>query len=180
MLSTSGIDVVGFDISPKMISFAQSRVRGSFTVSDMLSYQPEGEFAGIFMIFCHLQLSYADFHAAAYKFASALQPDGIFALGQMPSDTYLKENDPAYDETKAYVEDFAAPFMGQLLPTFMMSAEGQRRFLREMGLEIIWENIDTFQPNNEKCVPEVQQYIIAKRVGEKPLTPPLPFPKTSR
>ncbi|KFZ16359.1 hypothetical protein V501_02258 [Pseudogymnoascus sp. VKM F-4519 (FW-2642)] len=96
----------------------------------------------------------------------------------MPSDIYVKD-DSCYDETKVYVEDYKAPFMGELLPTLMLSAEGQRNFLRSMGLEIVWDHIDTFQPRHEKCAPEEQQYIIARRPHEQSLALPKPFPKAS-
>lgn len=52
MLTKAGFDVVGCDISPKMIKLAQVRVKGLFTVSDMLNYEIEDKFAAIFMIFC--------------------------------------------------------------------------------------------------------------------------------
>jgi SAM-dependent methyltransferase len=176
MLSKAGLEVVGCDISPRMIELAQARVKGSFVVSDMLEYKPEGKFAGVFIIFSHLQLSYADFHSTAYKYANALQAGGILVIGQMPSDIYVKD-DSHYDETRTYVEDYPAPFMGELLPTFAMSEEGQLNFLRSMGLDVISNKVDTFQPNNEKCEPEEQQYTIAKRPNEQPLAQPRPLPK---
>jgi ubiquinone/menaquinone biosynthesis C-methylase UbiE len=176
MLSNAGLDVVGFDISPKMVAYAQSRVKGSFTVSDMLQYRPEGKFAGVFIVFAQLQLSYADIHTAVYKFAQTLEEGGILALGQMPGDAYVRD-ESHWDETKTYVEDYDAPFMGEMLPTLMLSAQGQRDFLTSMGLEIVSETIDMFQPNNEKCVPEEQQYIIVRRVSEKPLAAPKPLPR---
>lgn len=41
MLSKAGLQVVGFDISPKiMVKWAQSRVQGRFLVSDILEYKP--------------------------------------------------------------------------------------------------------------------------------------------
>jgi SAM-dependent methyltransferase len=176
MLSKAGLQVVGCDISPRMIQLAQERVDGSFTVSDMLEYKPEGKFAAVFIIFSQLQLSYADFHSAAYKYANALQVGGILAIGQMPSDIYVKD-DSCYDETRTYVEDYETPFMGEQLPTLMLSAKGQLDFLRSMGLEIVSDAIDTFQPNNEKCEPEEQQYIIARRPNEQPLAQPRPLPR---
>ena len=177
LLSNARLEVSGFDISPKMIHYAQSRVKGTFLVSDMLEYQPEGTFAGVFIIFAHLQLSYADFQAAVYKFSLALEPGGILALGQMPADRYVRaESD--WDETKTYVENYDAPFMGEMLPTLALSAEGQLAFLRSMGLEIVSNKIDTFQPKNPKCLPEEQQYIIARRPDTKTLSPPKPFPKS--
>jgi len=162
-----------------MIKLAQTRVKGHFVISDMLNYEIELKFAAVFMIFSTLQLSYVDFHCAGYKFANALQPGGLLALGQMPSDTYV-EDVSSYDETKTYVEDYPAPFMGEMLPTLMLSAEGQRNFLSSMGLEVVWEQIDTFQPRNEKCEPEEQQYIIARRPDERPLAQPKPLPKASK
>ena len=179
MLSKAGLDLVGIDISPKMIEFAQSRVKGSFTVTDMLTYQPSGKFAGIFIIFCQLQLSYADMHAAVYKFAQALEPSGILALGQMPGDSHVKDAS-LWDETKTYVEDYPAPFMGEMPPTLMLSAQGQREFLTSMGAEIVSETIDMFQPNNDKCLPEQQQYIIVRRTSEQALREPRPLPKTEK
>lgn len=179
MLAKAGLEVVGCDISPKMVQLAQDRVKGLFTVSDMLNYEIDGKFAAVFMIFSHLQLSYADFHSAAYKYANALQPGGILALGQMPSDSYVTD-DSYYDETKAYVENYNAPFMGEMLPTLMLSAEGQRNFLRSMGLEIVWDRTDTFQPHYEKCAPEVQQYIIARRPDVQLLALQKPLPKASK
>lgn len=182
MLSEAGLDVVGFDISPKMVEYASTRVKGSFTVSDMLEYKPEppnGAFAAVFIIFAHLQLSYSDFHAAACKFAQTLRPGGIIAIGQMPGDKYVKDTSD-WDETRTYVENYDAPFMGEPLPTFMMSARGQRDFLTSMGLEIVCETIDLFQPNNDKCEPEEQQYIIARRTSEKRLDLPKPLPTQGR
>jgi len=176
MLATAGFDVVGTDISPKMVKLASDRVKGKFTVADMLTYEPEGEFAAVLMIFCHLQLEYRDFWSAAYKFAKALQPGGYFALGQMPSDRYVEKE--KLDETGTFVVD-DAPFMGEMLPTLMLSAEGQREFFRSMGLEVVWERTDLFQPKNEKCDPEEQQYIIARRPSDKTVEEPKPKPKES-
>ncbi len=176
LLSKAGFEVVGFDISPKMVELAQSRVKGSFVVSDMLEYRPEGKFAGIFIIFAQLQLSYADLHSAVYNLAQALAEGGIVVLGQMPGDSHVRD-ETHWDETGTYVEDYDAPFMGKMLPTLMLSAQGQREFLTSMGLEIVSETIDMFQPKNEKCVPEEQQYIIARRPNEQPLTEPKPLPR---
>ena len=177
LLSNAGLEVSGFDISPKMVNYAQSRIKGTFFVSDMLEYKPEGKFAGVFIIFAHLQLSYADFQAAVYKFSLALEPGGILALGQMPADKYVRA-ESHWDETKTYVENYNAPFMGEMLPTLALSAEGQLEFIRSMGLEVVSNKIDTFQPNNRKCLPEEQQYIIARRPNAKTLSPPKPLPKS--
>ncbi|PMD12023.1 subtilisin-like protein [Hyaloscypha hepaticicola] len=61
-----------FDISPRIIQLARSGFKGLFSVSDMLCYRPDGSFAAVFMIFSHLQLSYAGFSSAALKLAIGL------------------------------------------------------------------------------------------------------------
>lgn len=175
MLSKAGLQVSRFDISTKMIKLAVSRVKGSFVVSDMLEYNPEGRFTGVLIVFSHLQLSYADFHTAAFKFANVLEPGGILVIGQMPIDSYIKD-DSDCDETKTYVEDYPAPFMEGMLPTFAMSAAGQLQFLQSIGLDIVSSKVDTFHPNNEKCAPEEQQYVIARRPDDRPLRLPKSLP----
>ncbi|RDW76150.1 hypothetical protein BP5796_06971 [Coleophoma crateriformis] len=142
MLAQAGMNIVGIDISPNMIQLAKDRIEGDFTVSDMLGYEVHGEFDAILIIFSHLQLLRDSSHRAT------------------PSDTYVDDNSH-YDKDPTYVEDYDAPFMGEMLPTFMMTAEGQRKLLRSFGLDIVWEIMGTFHPDNEKCDPEEQQYIIA-------------------
>lgn len=149
-----------------MVAYASSRVAGNFTVGDMLTYQPlDGTFDAIFVIFSQLQLQYADFRTAMLKYTAALRPGGLLVLGQMPGDDHVEDGN--WDETRTWVEDYPAPFMGEMLPTLMLSREGQRKFLQAMGLQVVWERIDIFEPKNERCVPEEQQYIIARK-GEGP------------
>lgn len=180
ILADADMEVHGFDIAPKMVEYASRRVpKGKFVASDMLEYQPEGQFAGIFIIYSHLQLDYLSFHTATFKLAKALKPGGILVIGQSPTDTRVPEGDPAFDETKSYVSPYMLPFWGKPLPTFMMSREGQLEFLRSMGLEIVYETVDPFQPDNPKCGVETQQYVIAQRSNDAPLSPPRPLPKTS-
>jgi hypothetical protein len=57
MLSQVELDVVGFNISPKMVRFAQSRVKGLFTISDMLGYDPDCQFAAVSNFFLLTYLS---------------------------------------------------------------------------------------------------------------------------
>ncbi|KAK3677128.1 hypothetical protein LTR78_003333 [Recurvomyces mirabilis] len=175
MLASAGMEVVGTDIAPKMIALARSQVKGTFLETDMLTYQPEGEFDAVLMIFCHLQLSYKDFHTAAYKFASTLRPGGLFIIGEMPADRYVKDVS-SYDKSGSWVEDYPAPFFGEALPTFMMTEQGLLHFLKSMGFEIISNTVDTFQPSSQKCDPEEQQYVIARRLHHAPVKQPQPQP----
>ncbi|KAK4549174.1 hypothetical protein LTR36_007632 [Oleoguttula mirabilis] len=177
MLADAGMEVEGFDIAPKMVELASNRVpKGKFEATDMLEYQPKGHFAGIFIIYSHLQLDYSSFHSATFKLAKALKVGGIVAIGQSPTDTRVPKDDPAFDETQSYVEAFNLPFWGEPLDTFMMSRAGQKEFLTSMGLEIVYETVDDFQPDNPKCGVETQQYVVGRRPNDAPLSPPKPLP----
>jgi hypothetical protein len=89
-----------------MIEHAQSRVKGTFIVSDMLTYPVSTDtYGGIFIIYSQLQLNYESFYHAAYKYACALQPGGIIVIGQSPSDTHV-EDPTAMDVTGTYAEGY--------------------------------------------------------------------------
>ncbi|KAK3716635.1 hypothetical protein LTR37_006265 [Vermiconidia calcicola] len=177
MLADAGMEVIGTDVAPNMVKHAQARVKGTFEVADMVDYEPKDEFAAVFIIYSQLGLSYADFHAAAYKFAKILQPHGLMVIGQSPADPKVSAEDPAWDETKTYVEGYNLPFWGENFDTLMFTREGQKDFLRSMGFEIVYDTFDIFQPENPKCDPEHQQYVIAQRRQEQPMTEPKPLPK---
>ena len=58
----------------------------------------------------------------------------------------------------------------------MLSREGQKEYLRSMGLEIVYDTLDVFQPDNPACAPETQQYVIGRRPDDAELSPPKPAP----
>lgn len=180
MLAEAGFEVHGFDIAPKMVEYASQRVpKGTFVVSDMLEYQPKHDFAGIFIIYSQLSLDYASFHQATFNLAKALSPGGLLAVGQSPTDTHVPKDDHAYDETGSYVQGYNLPFWGKPFATLMMSRDGQQSFLRSMGLEVVYETMDDFQPDNQQCSVETQQYVIAQRPDSAPLYPPKPLPRST-
>lgn len=177
MLADAGMDVVGSDVAPQMVKLAQKSVKGNFEVADMVDYQPTGTFDAIFIIFSQLGLTYADFHGAVSRLARTLRPDGLLIIGQAPAEQVVPPEDVAWDETRSYVEGYNLPFWGQPFPTLMFSREGQKGFLQSIGLTIGYDEVNTFQPDNPKCDPEVQQYVIAQRQGDARVKEPMPSPK---
>lgn len=109
------MQVTGIDIAPKMVQLAQERVKGSFQVADLLEYEPETALDGVFIIYAQLSLSYASVHAMAFKYAKALQPGGLMVVGQTPADVHVKPEDPAWDKSGAYVEDFSKSWLSSPL-----------------------------------------------------------------
>lgn len=178
MLADAGMDVVGSDVAPQMVKLAQQSVAGTFEVADMVEYQPEGTFDAELIIFSQLGLTYADFHKSVYRLAKALGPSGLLVIGQAPAEQIVPLQDPAWDETRSYVEGYNLPFWGQPFPTLMFSRSGQRAFLASMGFTILYDKMDIFQPDNAKCAPETQQYIIARRHQDEMVKEPAPMPKS--
>ena len=177
MLADAGMNVTGTDIAPNMVELATTRIQGTFTAADMCDYDPPGNFAGIFIIYSHLGLSYADFHSAAFRFAKALQPGGILVIGASPTENHkVPEDDPTWDDTKSLVDGFNLPFWGKPFFTLMFTRKGQLAFLRSMGLEVVYDEADWFKPDNLACHPEFQQYVIARRNGDQTISEPKPLP----
>ncbi|KAK0246633.1 hypothetical protein LTS09_018227 [Friedmanniomyces endolithicus] len=178
MLSVAGMDVTGTDVAPKMIELARRRVKGTFEIADMADYKPKESYDAIFIIYSQLGLEYATFHGAVSRLIHSLRPDGLLAIGQSPADK-IPKGDPAWDATNTYAEGYDLPFWGEPFATLMFTREGQRRFLESMGLYIVYDTLDVFQPDNPKCHPEHQHYIIARRRGDQALQEPLPLPEKS-
>ncbi|TKA74274.1 hypothetical protein B0A55_06203 [Friedmanniomyces simplex] len=176
-LAEAGLKVTGIDIAPKMIEIAQSKVQGDFRVADCVQYQPQGKFDAIFIIYSQLSLKYADVHAMIFRLAESLSSGGLICVGQDAADDHVPDDDPHWDKTHTYAEDFNLPFWGKPFKTLLLTRQGQQDFLTSMGFEVVSETLDVFQPDNPACDPEHQQYVIARRPNDDPLSPPKPLPK---
>lgn len=173
-LSNAGAEVVGVDISPKMVDHARSRVKGTFVQADFLDFiPPHSTYHAVVIIFSLLQLSsYSDFYAIMTKYGGLVEAGGYFVLGTMPSDNYVKERSD-YDETGTYAVDFPTPFMGKSENTFFLTSSGLVNFVTSMGFKVISNEIGSFHPNDPRCVPEDQQYLIVQRLGDQPIQKPV-------
>ena len=130
----------------------------------MVDYEPKGTYAGIFIIYSQLGLSYSAFHAVASKLVKALQPGGLMVIGQSPADANDVPTDAVeWNPAKTHVDGFNLPFWGEPFATLMFTRDGQKEYLRSLGLEVVYNTVDVFQPDNPKCDPETQQYVIAQR-----------------
>ena len=59
----------------------------------------------------------------------------------------------------------------------MMSRTAQKHLLRSMGMEVVYDEVDWFHPDHPKCDPELQQYVIARRSKDQPVSGPQPSPQ---
>lgn len=112
----------------------------------MTDHNPKRTYAGVFIIYSQLGLSYAAFDATATRLAKALEPGGIMVIGQSPADPEKVPADAKeWDETKSYVSGFNLPFMGEPFATLMFTREGQKKYLRSLGLEVVYETVNVFR-----------------------------------
>lgn len=111
MLAEASMEVVGTDVAPKMVMHAEKRVKGTFEVADMVNYEPKGNFNAVFVIYSQLGLKYGDFHAAAFKFAQALDEGGLMVIGQSPADGKVPDDDPTWVEKGVVADGFNLPFV---------------------------------------------------------------------
>ncbi len=72
------------------------------------------------------------------------------------------------------------PLWGKPFKTLLLTRQGQQDFLTSMGLDIVSETFGFFQPDNPVCGQEHQQYVIAQRRNDDPLSPPKPLPTEGR
>ena len=178
MLAAAGMQVMGIDISQRMINIVQKQVAGSFIKADMVRYEPSEVYDAVFVAFSHMQLSFQDLHSSMLKYAASLRDDGLLVMATVPSDNYVQDKS-LYDETGSYVEDFRAPFMGTEVTTTLFTTQGLLNFLQSLGLEILDSKFAQFQPKSSSFDPEDQLFIIAKRTGyQHPLMGPYPLPQS--
>lgn len=172
MLSLAGHDTFGIDISPTMIQHAKSRVKGSFIEADILTYQPEAEYAAVFVMFSLLQLtSFDEFYDVIFKYGSHVSSNGYLVLGTCPADPYVKDK-KNFDSTGSYAVNYPVPFMGEPQPNLILTSQALVDFVESMGFKAVSNTVDIFYPADSRCEPEHQQYVIAQRLSDAPLQKP--------
>ena len=148
-----------------MVALAQRAVpAGSFTQVSMTDYAPPRVFDGVFVVFSHMQLSYAEFGAVMRRLVGALAVGGVLVLVGVPSDNYVLDRG-CYEEG-GYVQGFPAPFMGRLVKTTLFTVAGSEAFVRGFGLEVVSCVVEQFLPKGE-TVPEDQFFLVARKPESK-------------
>ncbi len=86
-LAKLGCDVIGIDLSPRMVDVARKRFPNhSFDVGSMLDLPPDAKWAGAIAMYSIIHLTPTDRQTAFQELARAIRPDGILLLGFHVSD----------------------------------------------------------------------------------------------
>jgi ubiquinone/menaquinone biosynthesis C-methylase UbiE len=149
LLAAAELDVAGYDVSPRMVEIARANVpQARFEVADLRTLSlAEGGSDAITAFFSLLQVTRAELDAALIACATWLKPGGYFILGTVPAD----------------IENLDIDFLGQPVTVSSYPAEVYRTRLKNAGLEVISERVESFQADHPAAAPEDNLFLVARK-----------------
>ncbi|MFJ5304838.1 class I SAM-dependent DNA methyltransferase [Streptomyces sp. NPDC088350] len=152
-LTDAGLDVVGVDLSGRMVELARTYVpAATFHQLDIADLRPGGptdlgRFDGVAAFFSLLMLPRAEIPLALRTIHHLLTPGGLFALSMV----------------EAHVDDFAIPFLGNTIRVSGYLLDDLFKILDTAGFEIMKETSYTYAPAAGDVPPEEQVFLCCRR-----------------
>ena len=152
-LTDAGLDVVGVDLSGRMVELAREYVpTATFHQLDIADLRPGGptdlgRFDGVAAFFSLLMLPRAEIPLALRTIHHLLAPGGLFALSMV----------------EAHVDDFAIPFLGNTIRVSGYLLDDLHKILDTAGFEIVKETSYTYAPAAGDVPPEEQVFLCCRR-----------------
>ncbi|MES5823770.1 class I SAM-dependent methyltransferase [Streptomyces sp. RG80] len=152
-LAEGGLEVVGIDLSDKMVALAQGHVpTGTFHRADIADLRPGGprdlgRFDAVAAFFALLMLPRAEIPLALRTVHHLLVPGGLFALSMVEAD----------------VDDFSIPFIGSTIRVSGYLREELREVVEAAGFDIVEESSYSYAPSSVDVPPEVQIFLRCRR-----------------
>jgi predicted TPR repeat methyltransferase len=154
-LVDSGFEVVGVDLSGRMVELAGQYVPGAtFHQLDVADLRPGGpvdlgRFGAVAAFFSLLMLPRAEIPLALRTVHELLVPGGLFAVSMVEAD----------------VDDFSIPFLGNTIRVSGYLREDLHKVIEEAGFEIVRESSYTYAPAIADVPPEEQLFLCCVRSG---------------
>ncbi|MHA6765450.1 class I SAM-dependent DNA methyltransferase [Streptacidiphilus sp. PAMC 29251] len=154
-LADGGLDVTGVDLSGVMVELARKNVpTATFHQLDIADVQlggtPDlGRFDAATAFFSLLMLPRAEIPTALRTIRQLLLPGGLFAFSMVEAD----------------VDDFAIPFLGNLVRVSGYLRDELRKVVEEAGFEIVAETSYSYAPAIADVPPEEQIFLRCKVAG---------------
>jgi predicted TPR repeat methyltransferase len=152
-LADGGLDVVGADLSEGMVAIAGRNVPAArFHRMDIADARPGGSpdlgrFDAVAAFFSLLMLPRAEIPVALAAIRELLNPEGLFALSMVEAD----------------VDDFAIPFLGNVVRVSGYLRDELRKVVEEAGFEIVAESSYSYAPAIADVPPEEQIFLHCRR-----------------
>ncbi|MFF1321691.1 MULTISPECIES: class I SAM-dependent DNA methyltransferase [Streptomyces] len=152
-LALAGFDVVGVDLSERMVALARGHVPGGvFHQADIADLRPGGpldlgRFHAVTAFFSLLMLPRGEIPLALRTVHHLLAPGGLFALSMVEAD----------------VDDFTIPFIGSSIRVSGYLGDELREVVQGAGFEIAGESSYTYAPAAADIQPEVQIFLRCAR-----------------
>ncbi|MFF3448051.1 class I SAM-dependent DNA methyltransferase [Streptomyces sp. NPDC002667] len=152
-MADAGFEVVGVDLSARMVELASTYVPGAtFHQLDLADLRPGGprdlgRFDAVAAFFSLLMLPRAEIPLALRTIRHLLAPGGLFVLSMVEAD----------------VDDFAIPFLGNTIRVSGYLREDLHKVVEETGFEIVKETSYTYAPAVSDVPPEEQVFLCCRR-----------------
>ena len=149
-LVDAGHQVVGVDLSPKMLKLCREHVpEASFHRVDVADMETSGlgPFDGAAAYFSLLMLPRAEIPHALAMLHRLIRGTGPLALGMVEAD----------------VDDFAIPFLGNTIRVSGYLRDDLRRVVDEAGFDVVDEEAVSYAPASTDVPPEIQLFLHCRR-----------------
>lgn len=148
-LVRAGHEVVGLDVSARMVELATAQVPGArFVHADIRSWEsPHASWNAVCAFFPFLQMSRAETESILARIARWLVPGGLLALTTVPLDA----------------ERVPVRFFDHLVEVTSFATADLLRLLEQAGLNVLESTSETFAPDPERQQPEEHLLVLASR-----------------
>ncbi|MET8095630.1 class I SAM-dependent methyltransferase [Streptomyces sp. NPDC005236] len=152
-LADAGFEVVGVDLSARMVKLASAHVPdATFHQLDLADLRPGGprdlgRFDAVAAFFSLLMLPRAEIPMALRTVRHLLVHGGLFVLSMVEAD----------------VDDFSIPFLGNTIRVSGYLREDLHKVVEEAGFEIVRETSYTYAPSVTDVPPEEQVFLCCRR-----------------